>query len=178
MKQIIITAILSVSLAGSVLAQNENPVVPMKPFADWVGHWHGPSTIQMGPGQTGNSVVDERIAYQLDSTLIVVEGRGVRKDETTGQEKLVHHAFGVLSYNPFDKTYHFMTYLNTGISSDAWLKVTGNNKCQWGFDTPQRKFRYTIMLSANATHWNEVGESSSDGASWNKFFEMNLDKVN
>lgn len=165
------------AMAGMAKAQDQNPVVPMKPFAGWVGHWHGKSAIQTAPGQTGHSIVDEDIAYQLDSTLVIVQGRGVHKDSLTGGERLVHHAFGVLSYNPFEKAYHFMTYLNTGVSSDAWLKVTGPDSFQWGFDIPQRKFRYTITLTENATHWNEVGESSGDGVAWNKFFEMNLEKI-
>lgn len=169
--------ILLIFVAAGVQAQNQNPSAPMKPFADWVGHWHGNSTIQMSPGQSGNSIVDEDITYQLDSTLVVTQGRGIHKDTITGQERLVHHAFGVLSYNPFEKAYHFMTYLNSGVSSDAWLKVTGPDSYQWGFDTPQRKFRYTITLSANATHWNEVGESSTDGSTWSHFFEMNLEKA-
>lgn len=47
----------------------------------------------------------------------------------------------------------------------------------WGFQDPRAgHLRYTIRLSPDQ-RWTEVGERSSDGVAWTKYFEMTLGKV-
>jgi hypothetical protein len=146
-------------------------------FANWVGQWKGQGTIQRGPGNSSSSEVTEDIEMKLDGSLIVMEGIGKRLDEQTKSEKIVHHAFGVLSYDTKTAQYKFKTYLAEGLTADAWFNVVGENKYQWGFDVPQGKIRYTITIDPVAKTWQEVGEYSSDEKTWYKTFEMNLKKV-
>jgi hypothetical protein len=149
----------------------------MKVFTNWVGRWQGEGWMQMGPGEPKKSTVDERIESKLDGTVYLVEGIGKAINPETKQEMIVHHALALLSFDQGSGQYKFRTHLKDGRSSDAWFNVTGENTFQWGFDIPNRgKTRYSIKLDPTAT-WNEIGEFSADGNTWNKFFEMNLKKT-
>ena len=150
----------------------------MKAFAGWVGRWQGEGAMQMGPGEPKKSSVDEKIESKLEGTIIVVEGIGKTINPTTNQETVVHHAFGVLSYDQATGQYKFRTYLKDGRGTEAWFTVTGENKFQWGFDIPNGgKTRYSIVIDPVQKTWNEIGEYARDGSTWSKFFEMNLKKV-
>jgi hypothetical protein len=150
----------------------------MKVFASWEGRWKGEGWMQMGPGEPKKSSVDEKIESKLDGTVYLVEGVGRAMNAETKQETVVHHALAVLSYDQGTAQYKFRTHLKDGRSTDAWFNVTGENTYQWGFDIPNRgKTRYSIKIDPKAKTWNEIGEYSADGTSWNKFFEMNLTKT-
>jgi hypothetical protein len=150
----------------------------MKVFANWEGRWQGEGWMQMGPGEPKKSTVEEKIESKLDGMIYLVEGVGKSLNSETKQEIVVHHALAVLSYDQGTSQYKFRTHLKDGRSSDSWFNVTGENIYQWGFDIPGRgKTRYTIKLDPKAKTWNEIGEYSADGNSWNKFFEMNLKKI-
>lgn len=166
-------------ITGRLLAQGHEmgSKEKMKVFADWVGHWKGEGSMQMGPGEPKKSSVDEAIESKLDGTILMVEGVGKSKDASTQKEIVVHHAFAVLSFDQQSGDYKFRTYLSDGRSTDAWLKVLEKNKYQWGFDTPRGKVRYNILVDPVKKTWNETGEHSPDGNNWMKFFEMNLAKV-
>ncbi len=150
----------------------------MKVFAGWVGRWQGEGWMQMGPGEPKKSTVDEKIEAKLDGMVYLVEGVGKAINPQTKQEAVVHHALALLSYDQGSGQYKFRTHLKDGRSSDAWFTVTGENTFQWGFDIPNRgKTRYSIKLDPDNKTWNEIGEFSADGNTWNKFFEMNLKKT-
>jgi hypothetical protein len=149
----------------------------MKAFAGWVGRWQGEGWMQMGPGEPKRSSVDEKVESKLDGTLMLVEGIG-KATNASGQEMVVHHALGVLSYDQQSGQYKFRSYLKDGRGTEAWFNVAGENRFQWGFDIPNRgKSRYTIVIDPAKKTWNEVGEFSADGTTWSKFFEMNLEKT-
>lgn len=178
MKNVIILAIVLMgSITGKVIAQEMGDKEKMKIFAAWTGRWQGEGTMQMGPGEPSKSSVDERIEYKLDGMILQVEGIGKATHPETKQEKVVHHAFAILSFDRITNQYKFKTYLKDGPSTNAWLNVLAENKYQWGFETPQGKIRYTIVIDPAAKTWNETGEFSSDASNWKKFFEMNLKKT-
>jgi len=167
-------------LTGKLLAQSPETgnKEKMKPFAAWVGHWQGEGYVQMGPGEPQKSTIDERIESKLDGTVLLIEGVGKSMDAATQQEKIVHHALAVLSFDRTSDTYKFRSYLNDGRSTDAWLNILAENKYQWGFDTPQGKIRYNVIIDPLKNTWQETGEFSSDGTTWRKFMEMNLSRIN
>jgi hypothetical protein len=172
MKNLIVGAIMLLGLAtGKLLAQEMGDKDKMKVFAGWEGHWQGEGSMQMGPGEPKKSTVDENIQYKLDGMIILVEGVGKNNDA------VVHHALGVISYDKITSQYKMRSYLRDGRSTSAWLNVTADNNYQWGFDTPQGKVRYTIVIDPAKKTWNEIGHFSADGNNWQKFFEMNLKKV-
>ena len=164
-------------------AQNSSAVKPgetgdkskMEIFKIWEGKWKGEGTIQQGPGAAKKSNVEETIELKLDGMILVVEGIGKALEGT--EQKIVHHAFAVLSYDQNTSSYKFRSYLKDGRSTEAWFKPVGENTYQWGFDVPNGKIRYNISIDAAKKTWTEAGEFSSDGNTWHKFFEMNLQKV-
>jgi hypothetical protein len=179
MKNILLLALMFAgALTGRLLAQSaDTSKEKMKMFSAWVGRWQGEGRMQMGPGEPKKSTVDERIEMRLDGLLAVVEGTGKAVDQATNTETVVHHAFGILSYDQASVQYKFKTYLKDGRNADAWFNVVGENAWQWGFDTPKGKIRYNINIDPAKKTWNEKGEFSADGSTWMKFFEMNLTKV-
>jgi hypothetical protein len=148
----------------------------MAVFTNWVGQWKGEGVMYRGP-QASKSTVDERIETRLDGTVLLVSGLGKNIDPATNTEKVVHEAMGVLTYDAFTQQYKFKSWLRTGMSTDAWFNVVGDNKYEWGFDFPQGKIKYSITLDPAKKTWYEIGEYSADGKTWIKTFEMNLIKV-
>jgi hypothetical protein len=172
MKNLVVAVIFFFGLiTGKLLAQEMGDKEKMKAFASWAGHWQGEGSIQMGPGEPKKSTVDERIEYKLDGMVILIEGVG------KANETIVHHALGVVSYDQISSQYKLRSYLKDGRSTNAWLSVTSENNYQWGFDTPQGKIRYTIAIDPVKKTWIEIGHFSADGNNWQKFFEMNLKKI-
>lgn len=176
---VILTAAAALSCVNLFAQPLNEPVSKekMKAFGAWAGRWQGEGWMQMGPGEPKRSSVDEKVESKLDGTVMLVEGIG-KAANASGQEIVVHHALGVLSYDQQSGQYKFKSYLKDGRSTDAWFNVAGENRFQWGFDIPNRgKSRYTIVIDPVKKTWNEIGEFSADGATWSKFFEMNLKKT-
>ncbi len=144
----------------------------MQEVSEMVGVWEGRSWHSNKKGQKEYSNVRENIQWRLDQTLLVMEGQG--KDDN---DRVVHHAFGVLSYDPFRQTYQMNTYLAKGLSRSATFEVLKpNERFRWQFESNRGTIRYTIAIASTGT-WEEVGEFSSDGESWRQFFEMELHRV-
>jgi hypothetical protein len=176
----------TIFIAFLVIAMNVSAQMPdgsvnraeMKKLSAWAGHWKGEGVMQNGPGgASGKSSVDERIELKLDGSIMVVEGVGKSVDSATQKETVVHHAFGIVSYDVPSKTFKFRTYLKDGRGMETLFHILSETHFEWGFDLPNGgKIKYTIKLDNGKTTWNEIGEYSGDGKSWNRFFEMNLTK--
>ena len=181
MKNVILILMVFAGMAtGQLLAQGNQQALhkeKMTSLASWAGTWKGEATMQMGPGQMSKAIMEERIESKLDGTIIVVEGVGKVPGSSASEERIVHQAFAVLSYDSNSGEYKFRSHLSDGRSSDAWFKIVGANSYQWGFDTPRGKIRYNIMIDTSKKTWNETGEFSQDGNTWMKFLDMNLTKV-
>jgi hypothetical protein len=166
--------------SGNLLAQPSSNLAKdkMQQFVFWEGQWKGEASTQMGPGPSKKSTVDETLQFKLDGTIMLIEGIGKSIDPQTNQSHIVHHAMAILSFDQATNQYKFQTYLKDGRSTPALLKVIEENKYEWGFDTPNGKIKYVIIIDPAKRTWHEVGEFSNDNAAtWIKFFEMNLKKV-
>jgi hypothetical protein len=174
---VLLAALLYTIASGTTFAQEMGDKEKMKVFANWIGRWQGEGSMQMGPGEPRKSKVDEHIESRIDGMVLLVEGIGKAQDAAK-QETIVHHALAILSYDKNTEQYKFRSYLKDGRSTDAWLKPTGENTFQWGFDIPGRgKTRYSIVLDPARRTWDETGEFSQDGTTWMKFFSMHLTKT-
>ena len=175
-----IALVVLISFASSMAVSQDRPDNSAKnrekmlAFKDMVGNWKGDGFLQKGKDISERSLVDETVQMKLDGMLMVVEGVGKLAD---GSGKVVHHAFGVLSYDGLADQYKFRAYLADGRNTDAWFNVIAANKFQWGFDVPNGKIRYTIIIDPSAKTWNETGEFSRDEKTWFKTFEMNLERT-
>lgn len=135
----------------------------MSPFTSWLGKWVGVGTMQTQQGPS-STTVEEIIEMKLGGTAILINGLG-KVNANTENERVVHNALGILSYNIQEQRYTFHSWLGTGVSSEAWFEIVDTNRYQWGLDTPQQKIRYTITLDAS---------KGTPGVKWENFHAMDL----
>ena len=136
------------------------------------GRWQGRGWSLMGGGEKSYTNVTENFQWKLDSTIVMLEGLGKKDDGT-----VVHNALAILSYDIFKKKFSLNSYVARGLSTNANFEVLEpNKKFRWWFDDGHGgTIRYNITIEKK--QWKEEGEHSSDGKTWNKFFEMNLKKA-
>lgn len=148
----------------------------IEPLLWLVGTWEGEGWIQMGPGERHSFTIQERAETALGERLIVVEGLGRATGEGEGDDRVVHHAFGVLSWDEEKGDYRFSTYLADKSGVDARATVE-DDAVTWGFENPQGQVRFHIRQMEDGA-WRENGEFSPDqGTTWHPFFEMTLHRV-
>jgi hypothetical protein len=148
----------------------------MHPILWLVGDWEGEGWIEQGPGPRSTFTIHERAQTALGERLIVVEGVGRAAGEGEDAGQIVHHAFGVLSWDAERGDYRFSTYRadDTGVDARATVE---NGVVTWGFETPNGQVRYRFRRMEDGA-WRENGEFSPDqGTTWLPFFEMTLHRV-
>jgi hypothetical protein len=148
----------------------------LEPLLWLVGEWEGEGWIQKGPGERSTFTIHERAETALGDRLIVVEGVGRSTGEGEDAGQVVHHAFGVLSWDGEQGDYRFSTYRadDTGVDARATVE---DGVVTWGFETPQGQVRFHIRQMEDGA-WRENGEFSPDqGTTWYPFFEMTLRRV-
>ncbi len=178
----LLAPLLAVLLAIPSLAWAQaSPTVPlqkekMQALAHLAGTWEGEGWMQRGPGPKSTSRVTEVITPKLDGLLLVVEGLGRAETGPEGGEpEIVHQAFGLMSYDPEKQQYRFEAFTAEGRSTITELKLSEKG-FEWGFPVGgTQRVRYTMELTPEG-HWHEVGDFTPDGTTWNRFFEMTLQK--
>jgi hypothetical protein len=174
MKRFMLMALLISSL--SAFGQNPARVnrEQLKQLNYLVGNWKGTAVIQQQGGTSINVMQEEKVTWQLDSLLMMIEGVG--KDPASGRQNF--HAIGFLSYNQVTQQLAMRSYTHEGRQTDAYFKILEPTRFEWGFDLPgnRGKIKYTIVLSEKDKSWNEVGEFSADGSQWRTFMTLDLVK--
>jgi hypothetical protein len=155
-----------------VSAQVENTAelqrTEVKKLESMLGQWKGSGWIQQGAKRetfTGT----ENVQRKLDGLAVLVEGKFANPEG-----KVIHETLAVLSFDAKMKNYRFRTYLASGMSGEYDFKLVADGS-EWGFQIPAGTIRYTIKTANDV--WFEIGEFSTDGKTWMKFFEMKLDRV-
>jgi len=139
-----------------------------------VGEWAGEGWIAMGPEGPKRFTSAETVESRLDGLVLIIEGVHESLEEANRGE-IVHHAVAVLSWNDGEGVYDFRSHLATGRSGEFKGRFQ-DGAFVWGMEIPGRTLRYTITID-DTDRWSEVGESSTDGTTWRKFFEMTLRRV-
>jgi hypothetical protein len=104
---------------------------------------------------------------------LVIEGLGYRVRNKVVTDEVVHHAFGVLSYDEKAGRYRWQAWrIPYGVYAE-YVPEVGENAFNWGMDVPQGKMRYVAKLESSGD-WHEIGEFSRDGQSWFGMFDMRL----
>ncbi len=138
-----------------------------------VGDWAGESVYEMG-GRTSKVRQVESVKRALSGLALLVEGRGFSRG-ADGAEVVQHDALGVMTYDRAAGRYRFIALKAPGDVVEPEVTVA-DGSFTWGFATPQGiRFRYTMKITPDGK-WNEVGEMSRDGSTWQKTMEMNLTK--
>jgi hypothetical protein len=143
----------------------------MGKLAPLVGKWEGTGWMRMGPGEPSHTRSTETVEFRLDGRILVIEGLHWSKEKP---DEVVHHAMGIISHDPETGHYRFRSYLSDGRNGDHEMRLEGD-AILWFIDTPRGKIRYTIRIHDGK--WDETGEFSADGETWNEFFGMNLKAV-
>lgn len=138
------------------------------------GRWEGTGWIQMGP-QRATFRQEEMVRTAAGGTVLIIDGLGRSADE--GQKgRVVHQAFGVLSFDAARQAFRWRAYRADGQEVEATPEVS-ENRFVWGFEGNGMKVRFTITKT-DAGEWLEIGEMTRPGtAEPFKFFEMTLRRV-
>jgi hypothetical protein len=140
-----------------------------------LGRWEGEGSMRRGPGDPQRSQVIELATAKLGGRVVVLEGLGTAPGAAGEAPRVVHEAYGVLSYDAVKGAYLLRAITGEGHSVDADVEV-GERRIVWSFATPHGRVRYTLALDEQG-RWVERGEHSRDGASWSPFFDMTLRRV-
>lgn len=144
----------------------------MAPLAWLVGEWEGTGTMQTRSGSEVASV-HEKVEARLGGRVLLMEGVG-REPNASGAGRVVHHAFGVLSYDPEKREYIFRAFRDGGAINPVSRLADG--VFTWEFEIPGGGRTRYVIRDDNG-EWLETGEYSLDGSTWRKFFEMRLRRV-
>lgn len=134
-----------------------------------LGRWKGDAWQQRGAERVQTQMV-EVVEKKLNGAVLVVEGRGTVA-APGGQERVVHHAFGIISFDPMSKTYSLRSHLSNGLSGDFTLTLVDGG-VTWSRAVPGGQIRNTARYTAD--EWHEVGEFSRDGTTWTQVMELRL----
>lgn len=135
-----------------------------------VGQWRGEGWMMFGPGDRRAFHQTEDVTSKLNGLLLQIEGLGKNDAGET-----VHAALAVLSFDPGERRYRFKSYEHMGRSVDAAAECR-DGTITWILPAGPRSIRYTIVLNQKG-QWYEIGEATTDGKTYQKFFEMTLDRV-
>jgi len=168
------TIALLICLTAPLAAQPPDPApvrAALKPASGLIGTWKGSGWIQLGPDRREEFEGTETVRYQLDNTILLIEGVHHAKGLPTDEAPIVHHALAVLSWDP-QAGYTLNSWLANG-RKGAFPATLEDGKLTWTMDAgPMGKIRYTSTVDGG--HWHDVGERSTDGENWVEFFEMTL----
>ena len=168
----LVALLLTVSTADAQRPGAGTPVdSAMAPLGWLVGEWEGTGTMQMRTGAEVASV-HEKVEGRLGGRVLIMEGIG-REPRGDRSGRVVHHAFGVLSYDPENKRHLFRAFRDGGVVEAETRLADG--VFTWEIAVPGGRSRYQIRRDGE--EWLETGEYSADGSTWRKFFEMRLRRV-
>lgn len=146
-------------------------VTAMKKLSFMVGTWKGSGWYVAREGRVEFNQT-EVVAPKLGGTLLVVDGDG---RDAKDQERVVHSAFAVASYDTAASTYRWEAFAN-GSRLETTLTV-GDAEWAWSFEAaPGVTVRYKAVFTAD--QWRETGEMSTDGGkTWIPNLDMTLQRT-
>lgn len=141
----------------------------MKKLDFLTGHWTGSGWIRMGPGEPQHFTSIAIIEPRIDGQALVVDGRHTDPEGTP-----VHHAIGIISWDPEIEKYRFQTYV-AGRSANSYIAWLEGDALIWEMEVDNRRMRFTITVDEEG-RWHETGVVTIEGKSY-PFFEMTLEKT-
>lgn len=143
---------------------------------EWMtGNWKGTAVTRTGPGKSDTIAMHEVLTYNLDSTIMTVEGKGYHIMNGKTLPGLYHHAFAVLSFDNNSKYQWKAWRVPGGIYTEYAPEIEGHT-FSWRLKTGQGTLRFHVQFEDNG-QWHEMGEFSADGNNWYPFFDMILSHV-
>lgn len=141
------------------------------------GTWKGSGWIMKGK-ERKEFIQNEIINPRIDNTILVIDGIGFDKESSNSEKKIIHNAFGIISYNENMNSMTMLSFSTTGKKMENEINLIGDKKLEWSFkDDRGGIIRFKEDFSQENL-WIEYGEYSSDGEKWFPFFQMTLEKIN
>lgn len=146
-------------------------VTAMKPLEPLVGEWTGTGWSMNQTGQRTEFELTEKVDRRVSGTALLIEGHGHAK----GQPGVTtHDGLSVLYYDEKTAHYRWNGHEASSGTVDVDVKLIDGG-FEWALGAPRNSIvRFQIRFDAK--EWNEVGEASADGRTWNRFMEMKLTK--
>ena len=170
---IILTGLFNLNAQEGEHKPSETP--SLEPYMFLVGEWKGEGWIMQGR-ERKEFTQTETIVPKVESSILVIDGIGYAKGEDSEEKRIIHNAFGVISYNRELETFTMLSYSAINGKMETPLELIEENKMQWSF---QDERGGTIRFSEDYSDgvWKETGHYSPDGEKWFPFFEMTLKRV-
>lgn len=129
-----------------------------------IGSWSGNGWMMGADREKHEFTQTEKIQFKLDSTAILIEGRGV------AQGKVIHNAMAIITFGGEKDHFAFQSYLQNGRKGEFKAEVLSGDFYWY----PMENMRYIIQINDQGK-WFEIGEIKQ-GENWYQFFEMTLSK--
>ncbi|MCG8577420.1 MAG: hypothetical protein MI810_21240 [Flavobacteriales bacterium] len=141
------------------------------------GNWSGTGWIMIAR-ERKTFVQTESIEARPFENILVVEGLGYDDDSSLIEKRIIHSAFGVISFNEEIGCLTMLSFSTTGGKMENEIVLTGDKKLEWSFKNENgMEIRFREDFSKEG-YWLEVGEYSFDGGEeWVPFFEMTLKRI-
>ena len=117
------------------------------------------------------TTMTETVERKLGGVVLQVEGLGVIPGADSTPQRVVHHAFAIISFDPQAKTYGLRSYIASGQFGDFAVSLVPGG-VSWSREVPGGRVRNTARIADGL--WHEVGEFSRDGVDWVQIMEMRL----
>jgi hypothetical protein len=160
---------LVVFVLGETVAQTASKQA-MDRLAFLEGQWVGKATAVVGPGESKELEQHESVERRLGGGLMVIEGKGFVEGA------MEFNAFAIISFDGNSGEYKMQSWLATGETVPAYLRLGEGQSFEWGFDIPQGKVRYRLHIDDKG-QWVEKGEFSPKGTNtWYPSLHMVLNR--
>ncbi len=140
------------------------------------GTWKGEGWFEPTPGARRPFAITERVQQKLDGQVLQIEGTGTARLPGAARDTTVHATLALVSYDASTGRYRLETH-RAGDRARLAEGSFADGSLVWGFRDPQSpvQVRFTIRLTSEG-RWLERGETSRDGATWQAFLEMTLER--
>ena len=142
----------------------------MEKLGFMVGRWRGEAWMQRGPERV-RATMTETVERKLEGVVFLVEGIGLLAGDP--DQRVVHHALAVVTFDPQAGTYGLRSYIASGQFGDFALTLIPGG-VMWTREVPGGRVRNTALIGNG--EWNEVGEFSRDGTTWVQIMDIKLRK--
>src|SRR5690606_19009427 len=132
---------------GDLAAQIPDPAVAQAAMAKldfMVGRWQGDAWQLRGTERVQTGML-ETVERKLGGAVLLVEGRGTIA-VAGADERVVHHALGVISFDAARGAYTLRSYLATGQSGDFALTLLDGG-VRWSREVPGGTVRNTAHFT-------------------------------
>ena len=146
----------------------------LAPLTWMMGEWSGEAKVINGAQQFAMTQ-HESVVAAASGTVLLIQGRGTMPGANGVGVRTVFESAGLLSFDMASRQFKWVASGGTGYVGISDAQVTRDTLVWFTSDALGARVRYTISRGASG-EWREIGETSNDGMTWRRTFEMTLVK--